>query len=42
MIIFQPLNLKYFLNIKENKLIKINSWNNQIFEINLNNLSSEK
>jgi len=34
--------LKYFLNIKENKLIKINSWNNQIFEINLNNLSSEK
>jgi len=27
--------LKYFLGIKENKLVKINLWNNQIFEINL-------
>lgn len=27
--------LKYFLNIKENKLIKLNLWTNQLFEVNL-------
>ena len=30
--------LKYFLNMKEKKLIKINLWNNKLHEINLNKI----
>jgi hypothetical protein len=27
--------LKYFLNIKDNKLVKINLWENKLFEIKI-------